>query len=159
VTVTTTHREGLVVGMRAPSGNPYDGHTLYEEIEQVECGAGRNLRMILRKPRFLLAWFMGCLFRVTLDQTPENAASDKAGFAEVGFVQGRLIFARPAPFASRRASADDPATLPPPPLHSAPGIPENSVRTSPATAPLPLVSVDSRPAFIRFFESHLPYLL
>ncbi|MDR1709388.1 MAG: IS5 family transposase, partial [Candidatus Accumulibacter sp.] len=30
VTVATTHREGLVVGMRAMPGNPYDGHTLYE---------------------------------------------------------------------------------------------------------------------------------
>jgi hypothetical protein len=44
--------------------------------------------MILRKPRLLFAWLMGCPFKATLDQTPENAASDKAGFAEVGFVQG-----------------------------------------------------------------------
>jgi IS5 family transposase len=32
VTVATTHREGLVVGMRALPGNPYDGHTLYEAL-------------------------------------------------------------------------------------------------------------------------------
>ena len=35
VTVATTHREGLVVGMRSLPGNPYDGHTLSEAIEQV----------------------------------------------------------------------------------------------------------------------------
>ena len=35
VTVATTHREGLVVGMRSLPGNPYDGHTLAEAIEQV----------------------------------------------------------------------------------------------------------------------------
>lgn len=35
VTVATTHREGLVVGMRSLPGNPFDGHTLAEAIEQV----------------------------------------------------------------------------------------------------------------------------
>ena len=35
VTVATTHKEGLVVGMRSMPGNPYDGHTLPEAIEQV----------------------------------------------------------------------------------------------------------------------------
>jgi IS5 family transposase len=36
VTVATTLREGLVLGMRSMPGNPYDGHTLNEAIEQVE---------------------------------------------------------------------------------------------------------------------------
>ena len=36
VSVTTTHREGFVVGMRAMAGNPCDGHTLREALEQVE---------------------------------------------------------------------------------------------------------------------------
>jgi IS5 family transposase len=36
VSVATTHREGFVVGMRAMAGNPYDGHTLREALEQVE---------------------------------------------------------------------------------------------------------------------------
>jgi IS5 family transposase len=36
VTVATTHREGLVVGMRSLLGNPFDGHTLAEAIEQME---------------------------------------------------------------------------------------------------------------------------
>lgn len=36
VTVATTHKEGLVVGMRSLPGNPFDGHTLAEAIEQVE---------------------------------------------------------------------------------------------------------------------------
>ena len=35
VSVATTHREGFVVGMRAMPGNPYDGHTLQEALEQV----------------------------------------------------------------------------------------------------------------------------
>ena len=35
VTVATTHKEGLVVGMRSMPTNPYDGHTLDEAIEQV----------------------------------------------------------------------------------------------------------------------------
>lgn len=36
VTIATTLKEGLVVGMRSMPGNPYDGHTLQETIEQVE---------------------------------------------------------------------------------------------------------------------------
>ena len=36
VTIATTLKEGLVVGMRSMPGNPYDGHTLRETIEQVE---------------------------------------------------------------------------------------------------------------------------
>lgn len=35
VSIATTHKEGLVVGMRSMPGNPYDGHTLPEAIEQV----------------------------------------------------------------------------------------------------------------------------
>jgi transposase, IS5 family len=36
VTIATTLRESLVVGIRSMPGNPYDGHTLQETIEQVE---------------------------------------------------------------------------------------------------------------------------
>ena len=35
VSRTTTLREGFVVGMRSMPGNPYDGHTLPEMVEQV----------------------------------------------------------------------------------------------------------------------------
>ncbi|HJT52139.1 MAG TPA: IS5 family transposase [Nitrosospira sp.] len=35
VSIATTHKEGLVVGMRSMPGNPYDGHTLFEALEQV----------------------------------------------------------------------------------------------------------------------------
>ena len=35
VMVATTHKEGLVVGIRSMPGNPYDGHTLPEAIEQI----------------------------------------------------------------------------------------------------------------------------
>lgn len=36
VSIATTIEEGFVVGMRAMPGNPYDGHTLAEALEQVE---------------------------------------------------------------------------------------------------------------------------
>jgi len=36
VSVTTTLDEGFVVGMRSFAGNPYDGHTLKEALEQVK---------------------------------------------------------------------------------------------------------------------------
>ncbi len=36
VTVATTLKEGLVVGMRSMPGNPYDGHTLEAAVEQVQ---------------------------------------------------------------------------------------------------------------------------
>jgi len=36
VSIATTNRGGFVVGMRALPGNPYDGHTLSETLEQVE---------------------------------------------------------------------------------------------------------------------------
>ncbi|RQU49427.1 IS5 family transposase [Burkholderia cenocepacia] len=34
VSITTTHKEGLVVGARSMPGSPYDGHTLAEALEQ-----------------------------------------------------------------------------------------------------------------------------
>ena len=34
VSITTTHKEGLVVGARSMPGNPYDAHTLEEALEQ-----------------------------------------------------------------------------------------------------------------------------
>jgi hypothetical protein len=40
VSVTTTHKEGLVIGMRSMPGNPYDGHTLYEALEQAAILTG-----------------------------------------------------------------------------------------------------------------------
>jgi IS5 family transposase len=42
VTVATTLKEGFVVGMRSMPGNPYDGHTLAETIEQVEILTART---------------------------------------------------------------------------------------------------------------------
>lgn len=35
VSIATTLKEGLVVGMRSMPGNPYDGQTLSETLEQV----------------------------------------------------------------------------------------------------------------------------
>jgi IS5 family transposase len=36
VSVAVTHQQGLVVGARSFPGNPYDGHTLAEQLEQVK---------------------------------------------------------------------------------------------------------------------------
>src|SRR6056297_1511498 len=45
VTVATTTQGGFVVGMRALPGNPYDGHTLHEALEQVEILTDRRQDM------------------------------------------------------------------------------------------------------------------
>jgi IS5 family transposase len=42
VSLATTIDEGFVVGMRAMSGNPYDGHTLPEALEQVAILTGQT---------------------------------------------------------------------------------------------------------------------
>ena len=39
-TITTTLKEGLVIGMRTLPGNPYDGHSLREALEQTEILTG-----------------------------------------------------------------------------------------------------------------------
>jgi IS5 family transposase len=47
VTLATTLKEGLVVGMRSMPGNPYDGHTLDETIEQVSILANHRPRTVM----------------------------------------------------------------------------------------------------------------
>jgi IS5 family transposase len=44
VTIATTLKEGLVVGCSSMPGNPYDGHTLAETIEQVSILADQKPR-------------------------------------------------------------------------------------------------------------------
>jgi IS5 family transposase len=46
VTVATTHREGLVVGMKSLPGNPFDGHTLAGAMDQVEALTGRRPKAV-----------------------------------------------------------------------------------------------------------------
>jgi len=46
VTVATTHKEGLVVGMRSLPSNPFDGHTLHEAIEQVSILTDHQPKMV-----------------------------------------------------------------------------------------------------------------
>ena len=45
VSIATTLAEGFVVGMRALPGNPYDGHTLAEALEQLEILTDRRPRL------------------------------------------------------------------------------------------------------------------
>lgn len=42
VSIATTLKEGMVVGMRSMPGNPYDGHTLAEALEQVGILTGTD---------------------------------------------------------------------------------------------------------------------
>lgn len=42
VSIATTLKEGVVVGMRSMPGNPYDGHTLAETLEQVGMLTGTD---------------------------------------------------------------------------------------------------------------------
>ena len=44
VSIATTHKEALVVGMRSMPGNPYDGHTLAETLEQVGILTGTDCK-------------------------------------------------------------------------------------------------------------------
>ncbi len=44
VSIAITLKEGLVVGMRSMPGNPFDGHTLAEALEQVGIFAGTDKR-------------------------------------------------------------------------------------------------------------------
>lgn len=47
VSVATTLKEGFVVGMRSMPGNPWDGHTLAETIEQVSILANRIPKTVI----------------------------------------------------------------------------------------------------------------
>jgi transposase, IS5 family len=47
VTVATTLKEGLVVGMRSMPGNPWDGHTLDETVEQVSILTDKRIKMVV----------------------------------------------------------------------------------------------------------------
>jgi IS5 family transposase len=42
VSIATTHHEDFIIGMRALPGNPYDGHTLKDSLDQVEQLTGRR---------------------------------------------------------------------------------------------------------------------
>ena len=68
VSITTTHKEGLVVGMRSMPGNPYDGQTLAEALEQAA---------------------------ILSDTTPEVAVVDRAQPAHDS--QEAAVFLRPHP--------------------------------------------------------------
>lgn len=50
VSVAVTAKEGLVVGMRSMPGNPYDGHTVDSQIEQIAilCGVTPKIALVDR---------------------------------------------------------------------------------------------------------------
>lgn len=50
VSVAVTAKEGVVVGMRAMPGSPYDGHTVDSQLEQVEilCGVTPKIALVDR---------------------------------------------------------------------------------------------------------------
>jgi IS5 family transposase len=47
VSIATTLKEGLIVGMRSMPGNPDDGHTLYEALEQASILADHRPKMAI----------------------------------------------------------------------------------------------------------------
>ncbi|MBV8123325.1 MAG: IS5 family transposase [Paucibacter sp.] len=47
VSVAVTAKEGLVVGMRSMPGNPYDGHTVDSQLEQVSILTGHTPKIVL----------------------------------------------------------------------------------------------------------------
>ena len=47
VSVAVTAKEGVVVGMRSMPGNPYDGHTVDSQIEQIEVLTGATPKIAL----------------------------------------------------------------------------------------------------------------
>ena len=47
VSVAVTAGEGLVVGMRSMPGNPYDGHTVDSQLEQVGILTGHTPKIVL----------------------------------------------------------------------------------------------------------------
>jgi IS5 family transposase len=50
VSVAVTHQQGLMVGARSFPGNPYDGHTLAEQLEQVQI-LTEDARGMVTQPR------------------------------------------------------------------------------------------------------------
>jgi len=67
VSLAVTAREGVVVGMRSMPGNPYDGHTAAEQIEQVEILTGRRPVTVLADRGYKGAQIPGC--RILLAHT------------------------------------------------------------------------------------------
>ena len=47
MTVATTLKEGFVVGMRSMPGNPWDGHTLAETVEQASILTDRMPKTVI----------------------------------------------------------------------------------------------------------------
>lgn len=45
--MAVTAKEGVVVGMRSMPGNPYDGHTVDSQLEQVEILTGEAPKIAL----------------------------------------------------------------------------------------------------------------
>ena len=75
VGVAVTHKQGLMVGARSFTGNPYDGHTLAEQLEQAtilteDTGASPS--------RSSWTWAFGAWMRPTRALRSSTGASPKA---------------------------------------------------------------------------------
>jgi len=79
VSITTTHKEGLVVGARSMPGNPYDGHTLAEALEQAAILSDRSAGDRRRRSRLQgrrHRWREGLSPRLTARYHPRLARDD-----------------------------------------------------------------------------------
>ena len=77
VSVAVTAREGLVVGMRSMPGNPYDGHTLHNAIEQVEILTATTPSIVLADRGYRGVTLEGERTRLILSHTRRLAPSLK----------------------------------------------------------------------------------
>jgi transposase, IS5 family len=77
VSVAVTAKEGLVVGMRSMPGNPYDGHTLANAIEQVEILTATTPTIVLADRGYRGVKLEGDRTRLILSHTRRLAPSLK----------------------------------------------------------------------------------
>ena len=93
VSLATTIDECFVVGMRAMLGNPYDGHTLAEALEQVEALRlhGEPVACAMARRATCMAWYASIAIS---SRTSLQAKASTADAAVFGFLPRRWVFGR-----------------------------------------------------------------